>query len=531
MVVESTCYLVLVIGEQKLIIKMVNPGAILLAVFRAFLNCNGQGQLVKAVTEIIQRTHPDVRKVTLKGFASLLLSLFLADTFVESSLSSSAITSNTKGRAVRFAKHLAQGFNSVWIAGADYLVGVDRINPNFEGAGFRDDGHAQVLDFIQLSHPDRPVRWEIVKENTSDRLLTDADFGVVFTAVAADSTIWMGSKIINLVKQVEQDPVRKIGIYLDKVSSLQLLPKASIVINGDFHTCGDLIHGIGLVPAPTADCKVDGKPEDLNGDTTIGDADRILGTSTFLVKDAPSAGLLVHSYTFRHDRQAELEQCLHMDGYFTDFPCSQGFEGLAISPDGQTLYLLLKGIVFGDPATSLRIYQFDVQLQQYKGLFGYYRLEEPSHAIGDFTTVNQNEYLVIERDNNQGSAAKFRKIFKVDLSQKDADGFVAKEEVVDLLKVGDLYDLDGNGNNKLAFPFQITEDILVLDAKTLLVANENNYPLATRRPPVVDNKEFLILELDKPLPLIVQFTVKAETAGSNLVGCKQFSDGKAIALA
>ena len=34
------------------------------------------------------------------------------------------------------------------------------------------------------------------------------------------------------------------------------------------------------------------------------------------------------------------------------------------------------------------------------------------HAIGDLAVVNENEYLVIERDNLEGDAAQFKKIFK-----------------------------------------------------------------------------------------------------------------------
>ena len=48
--------------------------------------------------------------------------------------------------------------------------------------------------------------------------------------------------------------------------------------------------------------------------------------------------------------------------------------------------------------------------------------------------INKNEYLVIERDNGQGATALFKKIFKVDISKKDANGNVLKEEVVDLLE-------------------------------------------------------------------------------------------------
>ncbi len=189
---------------------------------------------------------------------------------------------------------------------------------------------------------------------------------------------------------------------------------------------------------------------------------------------------------------------------------SKGFEGLAISPDKKTLYPLLEGTVTGDPTGSLRIYKFDAASKEFQGQLGFYQLEDPNYAIGDFTAVNQNEYLVIERDGDQGETAKFKKIFKVDLSKKDADGFVAKEEVVDLLNIQDPNDLNQDGSTKFIFPFQTIEDVLVLDAKTLLVANDNNYPFSEGRPGAIDNNEIITLELEKPLNTGLQTTLQGE---------------------
>jgi len=42
--------------------------------------------------------------------------------------------------------------------------------------------------------------------------------------------------------------------------------------------------------------------------------------------------------------------------------------------------------------------------------------------------VNENEYLVIERDKLQEDEAQFKKIFKIDLSQQGNDGYVAKKK-------------------------------------------------------------------------------------------------------
>ncbi|MEL6606495.1 MAG: esterase-like activity of phytase family protein, partial [Cyanobacteria bacterium J06614_10] len=53
--------------------------------------------------------------------------------------------------------------------------------------------------------------------------------------------------------------------------------------------------------------------------------------------------------------------------------------------------------------------------------------------VGNFRFINNDEYLVIERDGRQAADAAFKKIFKVDLSEVNDNGFVEKMEVVDLL--------------------------------------------------------------------------------------------------
>ncbi|MDB9309469.1 5'/3'-nucleotidase SurE [Aphanizomenon sp. CS-733/32] len=193
---------------------------------------------------------------------------------------------------------------------------------------------------------------------------------------------------------------------------------------------------------------------------------------------------------------------------------SQGFEGMAFSPDRQTLYPMLEGTVVGDPVGSVRIYKFDVASKAFTGLVGRYQLASTSNAIGDFTPINKDEFLVIERDNNQGSAAAFKKIFKVDFSKIDANGFVSKEEVADLLNIQDPKDLNGDGKTTYNMPFQTIEDVLVLDNKTILVANDNNYPFSIGRPPAIDNNEMVVLELDKTLALDPRLGVSAAIAES-----------------
>ncbi|MEM6400187.1 MAG: esterase-like activity of phytase family protein, partial [Cyanobacteria bacterium P01_D01_bin.116] len=209
---------------------------------------------------------------------------------------------------------------------------------------------------------------------------------------------------------------------------------------------------------------------------------------------------------------------LGVDGFFTDFPesgriavnqeivpsnlpSSRGFEGMAFSPDRKTLYPLLEGAVEGDPEDALRIYEFDATTSQYTGKVGFYQTSVPGHAIGDFTPINDTEFLVIERDGKQGDEAEFKKIFKVDISNIDENGYVEKSEVVDLLNIQDPNDLNHDGETTFTFPFVTIEDVLVIDENTILVANDNNYPFSTGRDGGIDNNEVILLELEKSLDL------------------------------
>lgn len=289
-----------------------------------------------------------------------------------------------------------------------------------------------------------------------------------------------------------------------------------------------------ILPMSFVDANGDGQRDDTNKDGQISDADTVVGSPTSLVADAHKAGLFVHLYTLRDDPyflpasykgnagdefRAFID--LGVDGFFTDFPGtgravlasetaptavanlggSGGFEGMAASPDGKTLYPLLEKTVSGDPAGSLRLYKFDVAKKEYTELLGYYRMDQPNHAIGDLTAINDTEFIVIERDGTEANANGFKKLFKIDISRKDAQGFLAKEEIANLMAIQDPADLNGDGKSTYSMPFVTIENVIALDSNHLLVANDNNYPFSKGRPPEIDNNEIITLKLDSPLNL------------------------------
>jgi hypothetical protein len=178
---------------------------------------------------------------------------------------------------------------------------------------------------------------------------------------------------------------------------------------------------------------------------------------------------------------------------------SRGFEGMAISPDGKVLYPMLEGPVQGDDPRTLRIHEFNLATTSYTSRRWLYRLEVAGYSMGDFTAVNAQFFLVIERDQAQGAAAQFKKIFLVDLSAVDASGFLVKHEVVDLLNLADPDRLGGPGP-AFRFPFQTIESVIPLSQNQLGVLNDNNYPFsAGRNPPNPDPNEFILIRLDRPL--------------------------------
>ncbi|MER6178344.1 esterase-like activity of phytase family protein [Streptosporangium sp. NPDC001681] len=174
---------------------------------------------------------------------------------------------------------------------------------------------------------------------------------------------------------------------------------------------------------------------------------------------------------------------------------SKGFEGMARSVDGRTLYPLLEGTVTGDEAGTLRMNEFDLRKRAYTGKRWTYRLESPDNAIGDMIAVDRHRFLVIERDNLEGDAARTKHIYLVDIRHAD----LRKTLVADLLDLANPHGLGGFGKT-FRFPFQTIEDVVILDDRTLGVLDDNNFPFsAGRTPGRPDDNEFITVRLSRPL--------------------------------
>ncbi len=164
---------------------------------------------------------------------------------------------------------------------------------------------------------------------------------------------------------------------------------------------------------------------------------------------------------------------------------------------------MLEGALEG-AGPGLNIYTFDINEKQFVNKNANepsfrYRLDEGATAIGDFTMFSDTGGLVIERDSGEGNKALIKKVYLVDLHKQDEDGFLLKTLVADLLNINDPHDLNQDGSELFSFPFWTIEGLVVLNATTLGIVNDNNYPLGQARDnsgTQPDNNEFILIEVD-----------------------------------
>jgi len=129
--------------------------------------------------------------------------------------------------------------------------------------------------------------------------------------------------------------------------------------------------------------------------------------------------------------------------------------------------------------------------------------------------VDDTTGLVIERDNGEGTAdkacpagqrgencfpdiARFKRVYKIKLSDANVGKPVRKIAFIDLMKI-----LDPNkkarkplNDGVLTFPFFTIENVDMVDERHIVVGNDNNLPFsASREPNKADDNELVLLEV------------------------------------
>ncbi len=212
---------------------------------------------------------------------------------------------------------------------------------------------------------------------------------------------------------------------------------------------------------------------------------------------------------------------------------SGGYEGMALTPDGRSLWAMLEQPLFAPNSDQpegrfLRVLELATERGEWTGRQVRYRLEEGATAIGDFNFVDATRALVIERDNGEGDPglacaqgaqptaaapcfpmpARFKRVYLIDLAQTDAEGFVRKLGHIDLMAIRDPEglarsrgDLPANApRDRFTFPFFTIENVAMVDAEHIVVGNDNNLPFSAGRHAFrADDNELVLLRVPELL--------------------------------
>lgn len=96
---------------------------------------------------------------------------------------------------------------------------------------------------------------------------------------------------------------------------------------------------------------------------------------------------------------------------------NKGFEGLAISPEGNKLFAILQGPLIQDhggaKGRNLRILEIPIRDGTPRELL--YPLDASSHGVNEILAVNDTQFLSVERDSHAGIDAKFKKVILIDI--------------------------------------------------------------------------------------------------------------------
>ncbi len=365
------------------------------------------------------------------------------------------------GRELPFGGTPVQGFSSLiprdggrnWVALQDNGFGSMANSPDYPLGWFHlrlelDDpplegGPVEVLDYITWSDPLGKIPFAITLADSAGRPLTGADFDPESFVRMNDGSFWVGEEFGPSLVHVGPD-----GVILEKPVPIPLVPPL-----------------------------------------------RRYSRGSPVLRTPDHADL-----RFLRKEQTRLD--------LANLPRSGGIEGLAHIPGGDLLYAAVEKPMIDDPERTRRvILEFDPERHGFTGNFWFYHADREDISLASLAAFSDRVFLLLERDTGEGLAAEIKRVYRIDLDDLDDRGDLNKTLVCDLMDIDDSRGLTRAEKGAIglgpqySFPYVTPECLVVIDDRTLLVANDNNYPMSVgRRPPdTPDDNEFILLRLSRSL--------------------------------
>ncbi|MBL4608468.1 MAG: esterase-like activity of phytase family protein, partial [Pseudomonadales bacterium] len=199
------------------------------------------------------------------------------------------------------------------------------------------------------------------------------------------------------------------------------------------------------------------------------------GTAGSIAKPFETLNLLL-----RVSKKGDIEEVITLPAAVNDRQVRFGFEGVTTveAASGEIVYVAFQREWAGDADNHVRIGRYDTSTGEWS--FLYYPIEAPLSINGgwvglsDLTYLGNEEFLVIERDNQGGPDAAIKRLYKfstqgltavADNGEAPAFPLVSKTLVRDLMS-----DLNASGGLTL----EKVEGLAITDHGTILVVNDND---------------------------------------------------------
>jgi hypothetical protein len=179
---------------------------------------------------------------------------------------------------------------------------------------------------------------------------------------------------------------------------------------------------------------------------------------------------------------------------------SNGFEAMALSKDGRTLYPILEGPLAGDDPLKRVVFEFDVSDRRFTGRKWTYTMSRPGTLVSDATVLDRDHIIVLERDNNQGPAAEWKRAFLIRTPGRQAN--LEKRQILDLLNIRDPHRIslparpgDFGLGDPFRFPYVTVEAVLPTGHDELTVVNDTNFGSTGRNAALPDYSDFIVVDV------------------------------------
>lgn len=185
---------------------------------------------------------------------------------------------------------------------------------------------------------------------------------------------------------------------------------------------------------------------------------------------------------------------------------SSGFEALALSSDGLSLFALLEKPLLASTSRECLAFEFDLTTRRYSGTSFSLPLPSGASSFCDAQFHGARSLLVLERDDSEGARDGWKRVAAYAL---DPAGPATRRPIADLLDLDDRNGLApceagdfGCGDGKFALPFLTIESLWIEDDSHLVIGVDDNYPLSRGRHvgnDAPDDTEIVRIALPTPL--------------------------------